>query len=348
MRSCFWMASLVFPIFALAFVALAQTTEPPNISNVTNAALPSLDYPPASLTVTPRSMATIFGTNLADTTVSIAPPWQATLGGTEVHLASDTCFDASCDLIAGLIYASPTQINFVVPSVSTSAPSASYRIVLVRNGQRLDNRSYMLGGPGRVTLDAYSNGNADVVFQVGYDCLFSYSQSASVPCGLSWSAGQYRAPLGAVTDAASGKLISSQNPVHQGQIISLWVTGLYGDLEVNAGTGLLEQWPAPLPVNFGVAKLGSDVSNVVDFGLTGPYGQFGVFQTGVPLWAGESPQYVGMDQINVAFPICSSKSPAGVEHRYDAFMQYTNPGSSTQARIYLPFLVRPGDPECGW
>lgn len=265
-----------YVLLVLALVAAAFGQTAPNIANLTNAAMPSLDYPPASITLPPRSMATIFGTDLGDTTASAAPPWKTMLGGTEVHLADDTCFNSSCDLIASLLYSSPTQINFVIPDTGSSSPSKSYRIVLVRDGQRIDNRSYMLGGPGRLTIDAY-DGDYDVVFQVGYDCLFSYSVSDPTSCGFSWSQGQHRGPLGAVTDAASGLLISSQAPVHQGQIITLWLTGLYGSLTVNKQSGLLEQAP-PLPVNFGVAKLGNDVTPVIDFGMTGPYAQFGVLQ----------------------------------------------------------------------
>jgi len=66
---------------------LAQT---PTITNVTNAAIPAIDYPPVAVQHAPRSIATIFGTNLADSVVSTAPPWKTALGGTEVHFVVDT------------------------------------------------------------------------------------------------------------------------------------------------------------------------------------------------------------------------------------------------------------------
>src|ERR1039458_2623815 len=117
--------------FALVAVVFGQTA--PSITSVTNSAIPSLDYPPTSIHLAPRSMATIFGTNLADTTLSTTSPGSTLLGGTEVHLADDTCFDSSCDLIANLIYVSPTQINFLVPdNGSTSCVNCApvpYRIV---------------------------------------------------------------------------------------------------------------------------------------------------------------------------------------------------------------------------
>jgi hypothetical protein len=242
-----------------AVLAFGQTA---SVSNVTNAAMPSLDYPPNSIHLPPRSMATIFGTGLADITISTNPPWKNTLGGTEVHLAGDTCFDSSCDLTASLMYVSPSQINFVVPengstSCTTCTPIA-YRIVLIRDGQRIDNRSYMLGGPGRLIIDPYYGADYNVVFQVGFDCLFSFSVSDPGSCGLTWSQGKHRAPAGAITDAISGQLISSQAPVYQGQLITIWMTGMYGRLTLEKNTGLLSAFP--FPIGFGVAQLGKDLT----------------------------------------------------------------------------------------
>jgi hypothetical protein len=188
---------LRYALLCLALVPVAFGQAAPSIANVTNAAMPSLDYPPNSIHLAPRSIATIFGTNLASTTASTTPPWKTTLGGIEVHLAHDTCFDSSCDLIASLVYVSPIQINFLVPdngstSCTTCTPIA-YRVVLVKDGQRIDNRSYILGGPGRLIIDPYYIADYNVVFQVGYDCLFSYSTSDPASCGLSWTPGQHRA-----------------------------------------------------------------------------------------------------------------------------------------------------------
>jgi uncharacterized protein (TIGR03437 family) len=335
----------ILSLLALTTSAFAQVA--PSIANVTNAALPALDLPPSSISLAPRSMATIWGTNLADTTVSSVSPWSSFLGGTEVHLANDTCFDFSCDLIANLIYVSPTQINFLVPdngstSCKNCTPTA-YRIVLVRDGQRVDNRSYILGGPGRLIIDPFDIADYNVVFQVGYDCLFSYSLSDPASCGLSWSQGQHRAPLGAITDAVSGQLISSQAPVHQGQLITLWMTALYGGVTLDNKTGLLQQ-ATPVPVGLGVAQSGKDIPATIGSGFSGP---FGTFMSPAPLWAGESPQFVGLDQVNVAFPTCPN-APATTEKRYDAFLTYTSINTSTTVRIYVPFIVRAGDPDCHW
>lgn len=264
-----------------------------------------------------------------------------------MHLAESTCFDSTCDLVAPMIYASPSQINFLVPDNGSSSckncTPVSYRIVLIRDGQRIDNRAYLLGGPGQVTIDPFDVADFSVVFQVGYDCLYSYSLMSPQSCGLSWSPGQYRAPVGAMVDAISGQLVSAQFPAHQGQVVTLWMTGLYGGVTLNTGTGLFQQ-ASPTSIGFGVAQQGTDIPSTVAYGFSGVYG---TFSTPAPLWAGESPQFMGIDQVNVAFPACKG-SPGSVEKRYDAFLIYESPVTQTISRLYFPFVIRPGDADCGW
>jgi hypothetical protein len=205
----------------------------------------------------------------------------------------------------------------------------------------------MLGGPGQLWIDPFDIGVVDfnVVFQVGDDCLFSYSLSDPASCRLSWSQGQHRAPLGAITDAASGQLISSQYPIHQGQVITPWMTGLYGRMTLNSTTGLLTT-NDPAAVGFGVAQSGTDLAVSLGYGVNGA-GPFGTFLTAAPIWAGESLQFIGLDQVNVAFPVCTASSATSAK-RYDAFLQYLSVGTDTAVRIYVPFIVRVGDPDCKW
>jgi hypothetical protein len=120
------------------------------------------------------------------------------------------------------------------------------------------------------------------------------------------------------------------------------MTALAGGVKLNAATGLLEQ-TNPVPISFGVAQNGKDMPSTVAMGMEGEYGQF---ETQAPSWAGESPQFVGLDQVNVAFPTCKNEPNAAVEKRYDAFLTYTSMETGTTVRIYLPFIVRPGDPDC--
>ena len=66
--------------------------------------------------VAPGSLATIFGTNLASGTVSAAAlPLPATLGGTTLTVGG---------VAAHLLYVSPGQINFQVPSATKSGTAA--------------------------------------------------------------------------------------------------------------------------------------------------------------------------------------------------------------------------------
>ena len=338
--------SLCTPLLCTFLTQLAFGQATPVITNVTNAAIPVLDNPPASIHLAPRSLATVFGSNLADSRGSTTP--STSLAGTELHLSSDTCFDSSCDLVALLTFASPAQINFIVPddgsATCTTCKPTGYRIILIRSGQRFDNRAYGSGGPGRVFIDASDTGDNNLVFSIGNDCWFSYSLSDPSSCGLSFSPGPHRAPLGAMTDATSSKLISSDNPVHQGQLITLWMTGLYGGVTLDSGTGVMAQ-VHPTSVGFGIAQFGQDMANTIAAGVHGPVG---ALMTPTPLFAGEQPQAVGLDQVNVAFPTCTNAPTANVENRYDAFLTYTNVENSTTTRVYFPFVVRPGDPDCHW
>jgi uncharacterized protein (TIGR03437 family) len=321
-----------------------------SITGVTNAALPAIDSPPATVTLAPRSMATIFGSNLADSMVVSPSPWSTPLGGTEVHLAGDTCFDPTCDLVADLIYVSPAQINFLVPDTTATGP-VPYRIVLVRDSQRIDDQSCMLGGPGRVIIDPSGTADYSVVFQVGYDCLFSASLSDPSACGMSWTSGQDRAAAGAVIDAISGQLINTQNPAYQGRLLTLWMTGLKGGVTLDATTGLRTA-NIIAPVGFGVSQFGKDIEGTSGVAPATapdtPSVPIGTFMSPMPLWAGESPQFVGLDQVNVAFPTCTGVPAATSEKRYDAFLTYTSLETGTTERIYIPFDVRVGDPDCQW
>jgi hypothetical protein len=297
----------------------------------------------------PRSMATIWGSNLAAVTASTAPPWPSTLGGAEVHLvigAYTPCATTNapatldCERSADLTYVSPTQINFVVPDISVTSYGQSQlyvRVVLIRDGVRFDNfacnTASCIAGAGLITVDP---GGDFALFQVGYDCFFSLSQTYPDACGFSQSQGQARTILGAVTDT-NWNLISSQNPIHQGQIITLWVTGL-GGLSRDNTSGLLQQ-TNPTKVSFGLSQIG---------GLDIP-----TWGSQTPIWTGESPQFVGLDQINVVFPACATGAKATVENRYDAYMSFgpvlsaTGGGiSSSSIKIYMPLLVGVNDPDC--
>jgi uncharacterized protein (TIGR03437 family) len=263
-------------LYTFVALALAQTT--PSITAITNAALPALDqHVPVRLQ--PRSMATIWGKNLSPATASTAPPWVTSLGGIELHLVpfrvgcGTNSPPSNCDIVASLIFVSPTQINFLVPDVSPSAygqQELQLDAVIVVNGQRFDSGVLLYVSP----VGDFA------VFQVGYDCDFSLSLVQPQSCGYSQTPGQNTLPLGAVTDLA-GNQVTSQNPIHQGQVVTLWATGL-NSLSTDPRTGLLQQ-NMPSPITFGVTTSNAGGSTFFTFN----------WRTQTPLWAGESPQYVG-------------------------------------------------------
>jgi hypothetical protein len=345
-------------------------SDAPTITFIANAAIPSLDTKPDlkhPVSLAPRSIATIFGTNLAGSTASTTPPWKQNLGGVEVHFAINPlnypCWDDGCERAAGLLYVSPDQVNLVVPDGLWDALA---RIVLIRDGVRYDNHDDVFGGPGLVQLGGYWN--EFVLFGVGYECLFSYSLTDPSSCGVSWSPGkQHREFLGAVTDS-SGQLITSQNPVRQGEPITLWVTQMGECNGVPGGYCAMGYDMFQPPVNghafpFGVSQFGKDITATVERNPNVVGVVIGTWWVAVT-WEGESPQFVGMGQINLNFPTCAAQgtaqTTASEEQRYDAWLTFGNLAAlyadkdgnpyvpSPPIRVYLPFLIKPGDPACQW
>jgi hypothetical protein len=262
------------------------------------------------------------------------------LGGIELHLVplylgcgSSAPPQASCDITASLIYVSPTQINFLVPDIQPSAykqQELQLDAVIVQGGQRFDSGLVLYVSP----IGDFA------VFQVGYDCDFSLSVVQPQNCGYSPTPGPNMVPLGAVTDV-NGNLVTSQNPIHQGQVVILWATGL-GSMSINQSTGLRQQ-NNPTPLTLGVSQ-----SNPA--GGANPF-NFN-WKTQTPTWAGESPQYVGLDQINVQFPTCNGAA-ATTEQRFNAAMTFAahdNSGypANAIATLYMPFSISPGEPTCSF
>lgn len=301
----------------------------PAITRITNAALPGMDQTPGYLRLSPNSLATIFGNGLADFAVSAPSPWPSDLGGTEVHLlfgADSNCAAAQpngvpCEIAVDLLYVSPSQINFLVPSISPATYGSAevpVWIVLIRDGVRFDifrcTLPNCIAGPGLFWVSSQSDTDF-AVFNAGYDCLFSL---ASASCGLSGDGnGQGRVAILTATDL-QGNLISSSNPVRIGQPITIWATGAL----------------PTAALSFGISQ----------------YGVFTSFWQAGLLWEGQSPQFAGLDQINLTFPSCSSTTKATAESRYDASMGFLSASSLTDSGpvLYLAFLVEPGDPDCDW
>jgi uncharacterized protein (TIGR03437 family) len=140
------MASRTILFLVLAQAGFGQAA--PTISNVTT--VPNIAFDSRSVLLSPGSSATISGKNLADSTASAAAPGQPRLGGIEIHLVDTSCQTAGCELIASLLYTSPTRIDFVVPSLPDITRVWRTRVVVIKNAQRYDG----LTAPDRVILDA--------------------------------------------------------------------------------------------------------------------------------------------------------------------------------------------------
>lgn len=89
-------------------IALAQ-----NASQVT---ITSIGSPTAGLA--PESLAMAMGTNLATQTAAGTPPWPTQLAGVEIQVTDS----ANVMRSAGLLYVSPTQINFEIPQGTATGP----------------------------------------------------------------------------------------------------------------------------------------------------------------------------------------------------------------------------------
>ncbi|HWY46376.1 MAG TPA: hypothetical protein VNX70_03275 [Bryobacteraceae bacterium] len=106
---------------ALLTPAFAQNTAQVTITSAADA------NGVANIGVAPASVATAIGMNLAmQSAAAAATPWPATLGGVTVQVTDS----ASVPRQAGLLFVSPTQINFQIPA--GTAPGAAQ--VLINNG----------------------------------------------------------------------------------------------------------------------------------------------------------------------------------------------------------------------
>ncbi len=153
-------------------------------------------------------LATIWGDNLASTTISATTAWPKKLGETEVF---------GNDVPLGLLFVSPTQINF---QLSNNTGTVNIRVV---NGP---NRN-----PASFAIDVQSRWPA--IFEMGYDCAYNPLWNDPSPCGLSARRTHEQQPTrGAVTDP-DGNLLLSSAPARLNGTYTVWFTGLGGPPAVN-------------------------------------------------------------------------------------------------------------------
>jgi hypothetical protein len=141
---------LTLTILLMVFVVAGFGQTAPVISGITST--PNTGFASGSVALAPGSTASISGTNLADSTTSAATPGQSRLGGLEVHLVDASCYDATCELVASLLYTSPSRIDFIVPGIPDISRVWRTRVVVLKNAQRYDG----LTAPDAVLIDDLS------------------------------------------------------------------------------------------------------------------------------------------------------------------------------------------------
>jgi hypothetical protein len=308
----------------LCFGVFGSNAQTPTITGIVSSAIPDLNWAtfgnaldPSQVVLPPRSLATIFGSQLATTTtLASSVPLPTQLGSVQLQIETGDCVaggeDGTCNIPLYLLYVSPTQINFVTPDFALQYPA---NFLLIEDGV-----SYGSLGALNTLWVQYTGGCNDEaetcsfqpwLFEVGFDCLFSTSGEDSRTCGFSpLRQSSSQVLIGAITDE-SGNLATSSNPLHQGELVTFWGTGIPA-----APTA---QQTITIPLSIGSSQY-----------------------TINPQWAGESPQFIGLDQVNFVFPTCAGQPAATAEHRYDGEWSFRN------VTVHLPVIVRPGDPDCQW
>jgi uncharacterized protein (TIGR03437 family) len=162
-------------------VSAAPETAAPQPNGIVNAASAGQAIPQV---VAPGSYVAIYGTNLAGSgnpNPTAGQPLPTTLNGAQLTLGG---------LPLPLLYASPSQVNAVIPQ--GIAPNAAYPLVVVNGTTQSVPVPLTVTElqPGAYTLDMSGSG------------------------------------AGIVTGAASGQLITASNPAHAGQNLVIYMTGL--------------------------------------------------------------------------------------------------------------------------
>jgi uncharacterized protein (TIGR03437 family) len=348
-------ALIVFLVLACS-AAFGQT--PKITATVSSATFQNLNNAPGGPTVVmPRSLLSVFGENLSSSTSTAeSRPLPKTLAGVQLIVANSEgeepalCGDPKyternrniyCETPVELYYVSPTQINFVVPN---SYFTGTVRILLVKDGVRHTNLGTLREAGFYMTISAQKS----FLFEVGFDCpaLSTTEAAVNVPCGY---ARQRTDPnqitLGAITDGV-GNLITTANPLRPGASMTIWSTGL-GHVRRRTD-GLMEAENSAVGVRFGIVLPVEEWSKI-------PGHQFYDRLTGVsvpfvkPSFAGEAPQFPGLDQVNVAFPGCQDTGyRVTVESRYDVRVSLHS-GNATAPMsnvVTAPMVVKPGDIDC--
>jgi hypothetical protein len=329
-------------IFAIGCAA-ALCAQGPTITSVVSAASFNAGQVSAS------GFVSIFGTGLADQTYIAPVPYPNKLGSTEVFVCPQnipssrlTSGDLSLCQAARVQYASPAQLNVVLPDYVTVPLYGNPGFVVARINGSLDSAA-----KSGVAYRALIQTSAPGIFLAGRDCPID-----SVPAvgggprwtGVNQNCGLFpqepvpdppRGPLilpsranrGVITDL-QGNLVWSGNRARIGQFYTIWLTGLGA---ITAGNP---------PLGFAVALL-----NIPAYGYPNP-----TIGGAVITYVGAVSQYPGLYQVNIQIPSSVGTGPLGYGAwpcgNYDWELSlYVGYGVASNV-VDFPLAIRTGDVSC--
>jgi len=307
------------------FAALICTAQTPQVSRIVSAGS-------FGTRIAAGAYATILGAGLADGTyiANGGAPWPLTLGGTTVAICySETAGAQPTCVSPQLLYVSPQQINVLMPNLWMPIPNGA---------SGLGETVYVVRGSGASQIQ--SNGvlftvllESPDILLAGYDCPIT----ADYICPPLNSAKTESTDVrrGTVTDL-EGRLVDTANPVVVGGYYTIWLTGLGNGLGNTpcvgfglnncVGVGLVPfNPPSPLPAGY-PTSLGGDVT---------------------PTFAGASPQFPGLQQIN--FQFAGSLIPSWPCANYTLEMTLSVAQSQqlfANLPVQIPVVIHSGDVAC--
>jgi uncharacterized protein (TIGR03437 family) len=304
----------------LLLPGLARTEDRPVIKAVVSSA----DFQPGAAF---EGLATIFGTGFSSQEYHAASlPLPTKLGDIQVRYCVPLSAVWDDCIPMELLYVGPNQINFRISygSRDESQPVFNGALVVRRNNTLSDETR-------RQVFDPF----APRIFVMGFDCNFDPSYHDASPCGLTpQRASAQQVVRGALTDVA-GVLITSNNPAQTGRAYTLWLTGL---------GHLAEGQPADVQVRIGGLSSGGIPANLA--------------ASAQLLYAGASPQFPGLYQINFELPpqLAQNLASAGLagpssqnscgDYHLELAVSVSEGAAVASNTVEMPLVASNGDGPC--
>jgi uncharacterized protein (TIGR03437 family) len=254
--------------------------------------------------LSPQCIGSAFGTGFTDKayTPTIGAS-QRSLGNVEVLICDPLAI--TCNQ-ADLLYASPTQINFVMPQNvpgQNSAYNGSASIIVANTS----NLPFVLSTPLPIrVLPWYPD-----IFLLGSDCSFDPAFPSGAGCSLGGkNSGGYSFLRGAITDTA-GQIVFSGHPATAGSYYTIWLTGL--------GQFLSDNPPSLVTLNLYESGKGSKHQVNASF-------------------VGLAPGFVGLDQINFQIP-ANIFQPTCSDQELEFFTYVVEGGMEYSSGTSIPVLI---------